>query len=688
MKKITKLTTLLAFTFCAGSAFAQAPKFVLLEEFTGMNCPPCAAQNPGFNTSILVPNPMVVHHIAYHPSWPGVDNMYTYNKPPVDSMVNEYLVSGVPDCIMLGNQKHAGPAAYVQSDIDNEFSAGSPIKVQAVDTITTGTTHGVVVTVSTVGLVPSGTYRLRTVITEYLHFATAPGTNGEKDFPNVFRKMMPDWAGDHITLPAVGSSVKFSYSYTEDPLWNMSNVKLTSYVQDVNSLAVLNCGSVGDPQINYTLAAPAVTVQHGATAGVNVFNLSSLNTGTAAEQFSYTLTSNAPSDWTANFTVGANTFVSTASVNTPASANNVITVNVTPGVTPFVGTYTLKVQSITNPTFPPMICNMYVISNVSDLIVDNSGNLGNGNPGSAANWDTVYTAGLSLANRLTVGSTNEIVMAKAISQNAFAGVKNIYLNIGWTFPSFTDAEVAQLTTFLNGGGNLLVSGQDIGWDTWSTAAAAPGSGTVNTRAFYTNFLCASWSSDGTTANSTLTTINTDSVWGWMPNAPIANFYGGTNFFPDEITPVGKGMPIYNYNGSVRIAGVRATNKIWKTVYIGTGIEMVNTKLNRSTIIKRAHDWFYGMVATGINELGSASENLGQNYPNPSNATTTIPLSNIEKDLVMQVVDLSGRVLSSIQVTRGTQLIQLNTADLAQGMYMYRLMDGSKQLASRPMQVVR
>jgi hypothetical protein len=689
MRKITMLSMFLVVALGMTRVFAQAPKFVLLEEFTGMNCPPCASQNPGFNTTILIPNPLVVHHIAYHPSWPGVDNMYTYNKPPVDSMVGEYSVSGVPDCIMLGNQKQTGPSGYTQSDIDNEFSAGSPVKVMVTDVISSGTTHTVTVKVSTVGIVPSGLYRLRTSITEYLHFATAPGTNGEKDFPNVFRKMMPSWAGDKITMPAIGSSVNFNYTYTEDPLWNMANVKVTSYVQNISTKEVLNCGSVGDPAINYTLSAPAVTVQHGATAGVNSFNLSSLNTGTSAEQFSYTLSTNAPSDWTANFTVGSTTFTGSASVNTPANSTNSIVIHVTPGNTPFVGHYIMKVQSVTNPSYPPMICNVYVISNVSDLIVNNSGYIGdNTTTGSAANWDSVYTSGLALANRQTVASTDELVMTRAISQNAFAGVKNIYLNIGWTFPSFTDAEVAQLTSFLNGGGCLLVSGQDVAWDTWSTVSGASGSGTSNTRAFYANFLCASFVNDGTTANSQLNPVQTDSIWAWLPNAPIANFYGGTYFFPDEIKPSGIGMPIYTYNGTAKIAGVRATNKIWKTVTIGTGIEMIGTKLNRSTVIKRAHDWFYGMVATGINELGSVSTKMGQNYPNPSNTETNIPLFNIEKDLTMQIVDLSGRVLSTTLVTRGTELITLHTADLAQGIYMYRLMDRSRQLASRPMQIVR
>ena len=692
MKRYTLYPLVIVLLFLSSRSQAQAPRYVLLEEFTGMNCGPCAAQNPGFLTNILTPNPITVHHIAYHPSWPGVDMMYTYNPKPVDSMVNQYLVTGVPNVEMLGNMKNSSPSGITQSDVDHAFSGGSPIKVQVTDVIVSGQNHTATVTVTTVGTVPTGTYRLRTIVNESLTFATPPGGNGEKSFPHVFRKMMPSWKGDAIVLPAIGSSVVFTYNYVADTLWKQPNVKLTSYVQNVNTNEVLNCGSTGDPMINYTLSLPAVIVQHGTAASQNSFNLTSSNTGTGSEQFSYTLTSNAPGGWTANFTVGGTPYTNTATVNTSAGTTNNIVINVTPDLTPFVATYTMKVQSVTNPGLPAMISEVYVIANVSDLIVNNSGYVGDGvTVGSAANWDSVYTTGLAYANRLTVGKTDEKIMTMAIAQGAFTGVKNVYLNVGWTFPAFTDVEVAQLTSFLNNGGNMLVSGQDVGWDTWG---ASPATGTANTRAFYTNFLCASWVADGDTSNKVLVTDTHDPIWGPLPNAPLAKTYGNY-YYPDQLRPVGLGTPIYNYNDTshahndtTRCAGVRASNGTWKTVYVGPGIEMVGTPLNRRIIIKRAHDWFYGLV-TGINEKGAINNSyLGQNFPNPSNYTTQIPLSNIYKDMSMNITDLTGRVLLSIPVIQGTEMLTVSTAALSSGIYFYRLMDGQTPIACRPMEVTR
>ncbi len=685
MRKITRSIAVVVSVLFVTAGIAQAPKYVLLEEFTGMNCGPCAAQNPGFLANILTPNPIVVHHIAYHPSWPGTDIMYTYNPHPVDSMVMQYGVTGVPNVEMLGNQKNASPSGITQSDINNEFSGGSPIKVQVNDVTTSGQNHTATVVVTTVGTVPAGTYRLRTCVNEYLYFATAPGGNGEKDFPHVFRKMMPGWAGDAIVLPAIGSSVTFTYNYLADTLWKQPNVKLTSYVQNTVTNEVLNCGATGDPAINYTLSTPAVTVQHGAPAQVNAFNFSSLNTGASAEQFAYSLTTNAPGDWSATFSVGANTYTHADTITTPANSTNTIVINVTPGTSSFVATYTMTVKSVTNPSLPPMISNVYVISNISDLIVNNSGYIGDGvTPGSAANWDSVYTTGLAYSNEPTTGKTDEKVMAAAIAQNAFAGVRNIYLNIGWTFPAFTDVEVAQLTAFLNAGGCLLVSGQDVGWDTWG---ASPASGTFNTRTFYTNFLNAAFVWDGDSIHKTMRTVRTDPIWTGMPDSITVNhFYGPAYFYPDGIKPVGLGTTIYTYSDT-SIAGVRATNGVWKTVYLGAGVEMLGTYTDRRLIIKRAHDWFYGLVS-GIGAYGAESRNLGLCYPNPGNSLINIPLSNIDKPMTLEVTDLSGRVISRNQVTVGLTLFSLNTTELNAGVYMYRLMDGAIQVGCHPMEVTR
>jgi hypothetical protein len=687
MKKSTLLTTFLAAGMISGTTWAQAPKYVLFEHFTQASCGPCAAQNPAFETNILQANPGTVRHIAYHTSWPGVDPMYNYNSTEVNTRTSFYNVTGVPFVALLGNQKTGNPGAFTQGDIDEQFAMGSPIKI-VVSEVDNGTTRTVTVDVKTVGTVPTGSYTIRTAVVEDpINYSSPPGSNGETHFPNVFRKMLPNIAGDAITPAAVGSSVTFTYTYNEDPAWNLANIKVIAFVQNNSTKEVINVGSTFDPVINYTLSSPAAQVQAGSPAGTTSFSLTSSNTGNASEQFTYTLTSTAPANWNANFMIGSATYTSTATVSVNAGASNSIAVNVMPGSTPAVGEFTLTVASVSNPSSPVMKKTVYVISGVTDLIVNGSGYIGDATtPGDASNFQNVYVAGLQSAGNTTYATTSDKVTARAIQDNALNGVKNIYYNVAWTFPAFNDNLVAQLTTFLSNGGKMFISGQDIGWDVWDVANG--GNGTAAQQSFYTNYMGANYSADGGTGNTQLTTVTTDNVWGTMPNATISNtVYGASYFFPDELTASSVGTPIYKYNATAKIAGVRAVNwnMGWKTVYIAPGMEMLGAT-ESSAIIKLAHDWFYGLVST--EEFDKSMLMLGQNYPNPATGVTYIPVVNAEEDMTLEVIDLTGRVISSQQVIKGTEVVEVNTSNLVSGMYMYRLLNETGVSAARPMQVIR
>src|SRR6185295_6281483 len=214
MKKFTLLC--LAIACFVLNTYSQAYKYPLFEHFTQASCGPCAQQNPGFQTSILDPNPTVVRHIAYHTSWPGVDPMYTYNTTQSNDRVDYYSVTGVPDIFLEGNFKEAQPGGMTMDDVNTIVAQTSPIKISVSD-IDNGNSHDVTVTVSSIGTPPTGSFVLRTAIIERnVTYATPPGNNGETYFPNVFRKMLPSSNGDPITLPSQGNSVTFNYTYTED----------------------------------------------------------------------------------------------------------------------------------------------------------------------------------------------------------------------------------------------------------------------------------------------------------------------------------------------------------------------------------------------------------------------------------------------------------------------------------------
>jgi hypothetical protein len=681
-----KLNLLLSGLIFSGMALGQAPKFVLFEHFTQASCGPCATQNPGFESNILNANLQTVKHIAYHTSWPGIDEMNAANPTEVADRVTYYNVSGVPNVVLQGNYKQGAPGAMTQADVNAVFSMGSPIKIEVTE-VDNGATRDVTVTVKTVGNVPTGTYKLYTAVVEDpVDYTTPPGSNGEIHFPNVFRKMYPNTAGESVTPAAIGSSVSFTYTYNVDPTWIAAHVKVISFLQNTSTKEVLNVGTVADPIINYSLSNPNTEVGNVAAGTATSFTLTSGNTGSADEDFIYTLTNDAPADWSSNFSIDTNNYINTATITSVAGGSSNITINVTPGATRGIATYTLTVSSVANPSSPVMTKKVYVISGVTDLIVNNSGYVGDGTTsGSAANWGSVFTDGLIAANNQGYASTDDIFLEKAITFSALTGVNNVYYNVGWTFPGITDNVALALQDFMDNGGNLFISGQDLGWEINDVANSTFDSPTKT--AFFTNYLHATFIADGGTTNSSLNAVTTDAIFPDMATATINNFYGGAYFYPDQINVADTtAKVIFKYGISARIGGIRAQTANYKVVYIGAGMEMLNAT-NSNEILKRAHDWFYGYQGTAsIDEIGNILAGMGQNYPNPSAGFTTIALENIDQNMNFELIDITGKVVYNKQVAKGTNRIDLFTENFKAGKYIYRLTDAKGNALTKTMMI--
>lgn len=650
---------------------AQAPRYALFEEFTNSSCVPCAQANPGFEANILKPNPSTVRQISYHVNWPSpYDPMYLADQADLDERIYYYFVTGVPDAVLLGNVKEQSPAAYTQADVDAITSQTSPTKIKVMD-VDNGSFHDVTVTVTSVGAPPAGTFKLRNAVIQRDYNWSNPGGNGETYFPNVCKKMLPNATGDDIVLPAMGSSVTFTYTYAEDPFSHMVKTDVISFLQNTSTKEIVNCGSSFDPDAS--IPDPAVLTHGGITGNASSFNISCNNNGITTENFSLTLSNNAPADWSSGFSVNGNTYESSAQVVLNAGASVTVTINVTPGATPAIGCYTLTVTSINDPNQDPVIKSVYVFRGITDLIVNAAGTQGDGTGVTPDSWQANFVNGLTNAGCSTFSVIGASVANRAATENSLADVKDIYYNVGWAFPAFTDGWVANLETLMNSGVNLFICGQDIGWDVW-TPSSGFGHSTPASEDFYTNYLFSAWNDDGGSANSLLTASVGDAVFGDFSNLAIIPYYGGTFFYPDEISPVGIGLPIFYYNNSTRVAGVRADNGTFKMVYLAPGLEMLSSA-NANSMMNSVYDWFHGITA--VQEVDPAFQLVGNNYPNPSDDITCIPVSGLKSRATLILTDLLGHVLKTQEVDAGTFLLVIKTSDLPQGIYQYYLIGEEK-----------
>jgi hypothetical protein len=401
-------------------------------------------------------------------------------------------------------------------------------------------------------------------------------------------------------------------------------------------------------------------VQAGVSGTPTSFSFDFKSATPVAQDFIFELSSNAPSNWSGNYVVGGNTHTGKATINVAALGTNAIVINVNPGADPAVAKYTLNVYP-TSDTASITTMEVHVISGVKELIVNGTGAFGDGN---TYNYVPDYLAAFATTASNTYAVTDADVMEMAISEQALGGVEDIYLNIGWTFPSFSDEQATALKSFITAGGNVFVAGQDMGWDINDPG----GYGTAVTKDLYTNYFYAAYKKDGTAANNMLVAEDSDAIFGTVTTSSVVDKYAG-NIYPDEIDPLNGGAAIFYYdNSKTKVAGIRNQQSNHKIVYLGIGLEMISDVTVRNKIIDLTYQWFKGQISTEEFDLLSQGFEM---YPNPTLGEFTIAVP-VDGSFDVSIINTAGTEISNYsgEVTSGT--IKMDHANLPSGMYMVRV----------------
>ncbi len=164
----------------------------------------------------------------------------------------------------------------------------------------------------------------------------------------------------------------------------------------------------------------------------------------------------------------------------------------------------------------------------------------------------------------------------------------------WTFPSLDEADRTLLGSFLDGGGRLFISGQDLGWD-----LAGPGSDTNEyhdsdgqSLVFFNNYLKADFQADGA-ATSSLTGVSDDPIGDGISFSTYQDKRDGNQQFPDEITPLSSAVSVFNYpNGN---SGAIRFDELYKLVYFSFGgLETIVEDKARLAVGEKTLLWLIGL----------------------------------------------------------------------------------------------
>lgn len=512
---------------------------------------------------------------------------------------------------------------------------------------------------------PGGEDRISVLIAEnnITGFQVTPqGNNANYNHTHVMRAYITGTWGDGVTTTAAGTTVDRTYTYTVPVEWNIANCDVTAFVGEIQSdvyQARTVAADGGATQVAGALAAVAGAFQAGSSGTGNHFPTTFQNLVGDNAEFTVNIEAmEAPASWGASLQVDGNTMASGSVITVADGATVQLSATITPDNTPGIGNYRIFLTSVDFPDAAAMVQEVHVISGVHDLIVANP---------DAEQWNSRYTMAMDQAGELAYAKTSRDAFIRFGQADALGGVLNIYRNVSWTFPSITDEEVALLSTFMDNGGNLMIAGQDIGWD---QSGASSAYGTAATQSFYTNYMLATYVNDGSPSNNQVVFNTGDPVFGGVSNSAVANVFGSGNTYPDEITPIAPASAILTYNTTPKIGGLRAQTANYKLVYFGVGPEQMGNQAVGRSMVQLSHDWFYGIV--GIAEFDAAMAALGQAYPVPADAVLHIPVNALPGDAMLQVFDAMGRLVAEKPAAGAPEVLQVNTSGLANGVYSYRL----------------
>lgn len=301
--------------------------------------------------------------------------------------------------------------------------------------------------------------------------------------------------------------------------------------------------------------------------------------------------------------------------------------------------------------------------------------------------------------------SNEAVIAGEVVLTDYETVLWISGEEGTADESFSFAEQALVANFLENGGNLFVSGSEIGYD-------LVGQGSDADKAFYQTYLKSEYVRDKVDTHSASGAVG--GIFQTIAGLTFDDgFHGTYNVdYPDGIKPLAgavlnlvyAGFDANAYGGAgIQYEGAFGESTVpGKLVYLAFPFETIYPESSRDALMSSVLNYFGG-APTGVQPPiadGTAPEafELAQNYPNPFNPVTTIRyrLSHASPLPVrLQIYNLLGqRVITLVDENQpaGEYRVQWEARDergqsVPSGVYVYRLQVGNRT-QQKQMTVVR
>jgi hypothetical protein len=331
MKKALLLSALVV--ACVFSANAQHKRRVLVEEFTNASCPPCAAQNPTFN-ALLDANADKVTPVKYQAPFPGADPMNAQNPSEVSNRLNYYAIGGVPTGVVNGtyiaddcNAYDGCPVCLSADEIDATYNNLTPVTMNLTYALTPDYDSILISVTVTSDAALTGDLRLHVaVLEEAIYFATAAGSNGEKEFFQPMRKMLPNANGTTTGDFTAGETKTYTMAWPIPAyIYNENQLGVSAWLQNNTSKEVFQSfrAEPTTPKVQIPSSSTFVC-SPGSSPSFELINLANAPLTSATIRYRVGGANGTWEDynWTGNVPAGGSTVVTLSNVVINNTGNN------------------------------------------------------------------------------------------------------------------------------------------------------------------------------------------------------------------------------------------------------------------------------------------------------------------------------------------------------------------------------
>jgi len=632
LKRIVHVLVLLGIIGLSADTYASQ-RMVLGEMFTNWACSPCKPANDELDRfAPLHPNLAV---IRYHTWWPGsTDPFYLANTSENTARTQYYGVNAVPWFFIDGTIDGSSNYPIWEALVNGREAVESPLTIDIDGTYSSGPRTGTVSAyIEATDIITLPNLKLHFVITESNVSLNAP--NGQTVFHEAMRDMLPGSNGEMISISAPGDTLIRQRAFALDASWVLQNCEVIVFVQSDNTKEILQAARwkipIDVPNLSYAgeLVIDSTGNSDGrADAGEDVDLIIALENDSIFQNATSVVATITCTDPDVNITHGT---VNYPDIPAGSMADNAL------------DPFKFSVDAATEPH--RVYFDLNVIADPGGYTMDHR-------------FSLMLDRPLVLLVDDDVGMVYEMFFESALDSlfvvydewdvygEVTAPPIQLYHCVIWftgddAATTLTSQDVADLQTFLDGGGGLILTGQNIGED-------------IGTDPFYADYLHANFVA-ASTADHILEGVPGDPIGDGLSLITAGGGGAGNQSSQDVVEPVGGASAVFNYSPD-SVAAVRFDSGTYRVVYYGFGLEGLNkisSYSGRDTVLARSLDWIGCPVPVGIEEhipRRFSTEKMMLNCrPNPFRRSVVIEatLSSVEGRLAVSVYDIAGRLVRKL-----------------------------------------